>query len=63
MIPEEVLAKMSPHRTHESNWLKTLLCRFGLHRCYYSDLDAFEARTTYRLLPWLLVLRCRVRIR
>jgi hypothetical protein len=40
MIPEEALAKLAPHRTHESNWFKTLLCRFGLHRWYYPDFGA-----------------------
>jgi len=39
-IQEQLLAKLSPHRTHESNWVKTLLCRFGMHRWYYPDLDA-----------------------
>jgi hypothetical protein len=55
MIPEEVLAKLSklsPHRTHESNWLKTLLCRFGLHRWYYPDLDALMPAQRIGFCRW-----------
>lgn len=26
------LAKLWPHRTHESSWLKQTLCALGLHR-------------------------------
>ena len=39
MPSAESLAKLSPHREHESNWLKSLLCRIGLHRWYRVDLD------------------------
>jgi hypothetical protein len=28
------LSRLSPHRTHESNWLMSLLCRFGGH-CWH----------------------------
>jgi len=28
------LPKLWPNRVHESNWLKGLLCRLGLHRWY-----------------------------
>jgi hypothetical protein len=33
------LANLSPHRLHESNWFKNLLCNFGVHRWYYFELD------------------------
>jgi hypothetical protein len=52
MIPEEVLAKLSPHRTHESNWLKGLLCRFGLHRWYYPDLHALVPAPRIGFCRW-----------
>ena len=35
---EEGLARLSPHRTHESNWFKALLCAVGLHRWYCPSL-------------------------
>ena len=28
----ETLAGLSPNRVHESNWVKSLACHFGLHR-------------------------------
>jgi hypothetical protein len=40
VISAELLATLSPHRTHESNWLKELLCKVGLHRWYYVNLDS-----------------------
>jgi hypothetical protein len=48
MTPEEVLAKLSPHRTHESNWVKTALCTFGLHRWYHPKLDALNCNANER---------------
>ena len=33
-IPVEALRRLWPNRQHESNWLKNLLCRFGMHRWY-----------------------------
>jgi len=32
------LAKLWPHREHESNCIKNLFCRFGLHRWRQLDL-------------------------
>ena len=40
VISAESLAKLSPHRTHESNWLKELLCKVGLHRWYYVSMES-----------------------
>jgi len=37
--PEAALARLSPHRTHESNWFKFLLCAVGLHRWYAPNLE------------------------
>jgi hypothetical protein len=39
VISAELLGKLSPHRMHESTWLKELLCRVGLHRWYYVSLE------------------------
>ena len=33
------LAKLWPHRWHESNWLKNLFCHFGLHNWQQLYLD------------------------
>jgi len=40
MPSADSLAKLSPHREHESNWLKSLLCSIGLHRWYRVELDS-----------------------
>ncbi len=31
------LAKLWPNRSHESNWVKGLLCKLGLHRWHLLD--------------------------
>jgi len=44
--PDELkplLAKLWPHRTHESNWLRDVACRFGLHRWYPMTLNDSES--------------------
>ncbi len=33
------LARLSPHRVHEANWFKSILCSFGFHPWYYPKLD------------------------
>jgi hypothetical protein len=48
----EAFVKLSPHRTHESNWLKALLCRIGLHRWYRLDLGSAEPVGGVRLCRW-----------
>ena len=44
MLSEEALARLAPNRTHESNWIKSLFCRFGLHRWYYPNLAGLGLR-------------------
>lgn len=34
------LARLWPHRVHESNWLTNLLCRLGVHHWHRLALDA-----------------------
>jgi len=36
-VPIASLVRLWPNREHESNWMKNLLCRFGMHR--WQDLD------------------------
>lgn len=51
------MAKLSPHRTHESNWLKSLLCRFGFHRWYYPDLGALMPAQRIGFCRWCPVVK------
>jgi hypothetical protein len=40
--PEEMkprLMKLWPHRTHESNWLRAVICRLGWHAWYPMTLN------------------------
>jgi hypothetical protein len=37
-LSPELLAKLSPYRTNESNWVMTLLRGVVLHRRYYPNL-------------------------
>ncbi len=48
--PEELkplLKKLWPNRTHESNWLKDVACRLGLHRWYSMTLN--DAKSGLRI--------------
>lgn len=47
------LAKLWPHRWHESNWLKNLFCQFGLHswRQLYLD-ELLPERREVRFCFW-----------
>jgi hypothetical protein len=38
-IQREALRRLWPNRQHESNWIKNLLCRLGMHRWHHLDLD------------------------
>ena len=51
-LPPELIAKLSPHRTHESNWFKGLLCNFGLDRWYRLNLGAASGESEVRLCRW-----------
>ncbi len=46
------LAKLWPHREHEANALKSLLCRFGLHRWRKLDLEALVPDRDIRYCFW-----------
>ena len=41
-----------PHRTHESNWFKSLLCNFGLHRWYRLNLGIAIPAGEVSLCRW-----------
>jgi hypothetical protein len=39
------LARLWPNRTHESNWMKDLLCGLGLHRWHRLDVPGPHSTT------------------
>jgi hypothetical protein len=51
-LSAELLAKLSPHRQHESSWLKNLLCSLGLHRWYQLDLGSAAPEGGVKLCRW-----------
>ena len=51
MSPEDFV-KLSPHRTHESNWLKALLCKAGWHSWYRLHFDASIQAREVTLCHW-----------
>jgi hypothetical protein len=46
------LAKLWPHREHESNALKNLFCRLGLHRWRQLDLEKLVPDRDVRYCFW-----------
>jgi len=54
---EEALARLSPHRTHESNWFKALLCAVGLHRWYCPNLTDLVPQPGIRFCRWCPAVR------
>ena len=46
------LAKLWPHRWHESNWLKNLFCHFGLHHWKQLYLDELVPEREVRFCYW-----------
>ena len=46
------LAKLWPNRLHESNFLKNLFCRVGLHRWARLDLQELAAGKDVRFCRW-----------
>jgi hypothetical protein len=51
------LARMWPHREHESNALTGLLCRCGLHRWRMLDQGEFASGKDVRFCFWCSVVR------
>lgn len=51
-LTAESLASLSPHRLHESNWFKNLLCSFGLHRWYLVQWDISVPARAVRFCRW-----------
>lgn len=46
------LAKLWPHRVHESNWLKNLFCRMHLHRWARLELRELAPGRKIRFCRW-----------
>ncbi len=57
---EEALARLSPHRTHESNWFKALLCALGLHRWYRPTMTIWSHKKGYASAAGVLRSGCQV---
>lgn len=51
-LTAESFASLSPHRLHESNWLKNLLCSLGLHRGYLVQWDGSVPAKAVRFCRW-----------
>jgi hypothetical protein len=51
-VPAELLAKLAPHRMHESSWIKNLLCSLGLHRWYHLNLGSSISAKEVSLCRW-----------
>jgi hypothetical protein len=54
---QEELARPSPHRSHESNWFKGLLCAVGLHRWYSPNLTGLMPQRGIRFCRWCSAVR------
>jgi len=48
----ETLAKLWPNRVHESNWVKSLACHFGLHRWQGMKFEDSQSRQLVRFCRW-----------
>ena len=52
------LAKLWPNRTHESNWMKDVLCRLTLHRWHRVDVPGLQStRVTAVFCRWCTAIR------
>jgi hypothetical protein len=54
---EDALARLSPHRTHESNWFQAMLCAFGFHRWYCPNLTDLVPQQGIRFCRWCSAVR------
>ena len=48
----ETLAGLSPNRVHESNWVKSLACHFGLHRWQEIKFEDSQSAKLVRFCRW-----------
>ena len=51
-ISRSRLARLWPNREHESNWLKALLCRFGMHRWHTVNLGKEDPQNGAVFCRW-----------
>lgn len=51
-ISAERLAGLWPNREHESNWLKALFCRLGMHRWHLVTLGSADRRQNVEYCRW-----------
>jgi hypothetical protein len=46
------LARLWPNRTHESNWLKDVICGLGFHRWYSLQVSGPGKTAEYSFCRW-----------
>jgi hypothetical protein len=51
-IDFQSFAKLWPNRTHESNWLKAMLCALGWHRWYRLDIPVSHSIIQCSFCRW-----------
>lgn len=56
-ISPEILARLWPNRVHESNWLKSLACRMGIHHWHDMKFEGFAQDDTVRFCRWCAKLK------
>ena len=56
-ISPEMLARLWPNRVHESNWLKSLACRMGLHRWHEMKFEGSAQSDRVRFCRWCAKLK------
>ncbi|HXY78801.1 MAG TPA: hypothetical protein VEH47_08300 [Candidatus Acidoferrales bacterium] len=53
------LARLWPNRQHESNWLKSLACRLGMHRWQELDIGRLVPNEKASFCRWCTKIRFR----
>jgi hypothetical protein len=53
----ETLARLWPNRGHESNWLMSLACHFGLHRWQEMKFEVSQSAQLVRFCRWCTKVR------
>jgi hypothetical protein len=52
LLTPETLARLWPNRVHESNWIKSLACHFGLHRWQEMKFEDSQSAQLVRFCRW-----------
>jgi len=52
LFTPETLPRLWPNRVHESNWVKSLACHFGLHRWQEMKFEDSQSAHLVRFCRW-----------